>query len=40
MVFKLSFELVDVVKGGGGVICKKEVIYRMVEVNRVFVYFC
>ena len=40
MVFKLSFELVDVVNGSGDVICKKEEIYRMVEVNRVFVYFC
>ncbi|CAJ1978179.1 unnamed protein product [Sphenostylis stenocarpa] len=39
MAFKLSSELVDVVKGSGDVIRKKEETHRMVEANRAFAHF-
>lgn len=40
MVMKLVNELMDVVNEMGSVICKWEEIYKMVEVNKVFVYYC
>jgi len=39
MAFKLSFELVDVAKGNGDAIRKKEETHRMVEANRAFAHF-
>lgn len=40
MVQKLVGELMDVVNEVGNVVCKCEEIYKMVEVNKVFVYYC
>ncbi|KAJ6875194.1 hypothetical protein NC652_034812 [Populus alba x Populus x berolinensis] len=39
MIFKLGFELVDVAKGSGDAICKKEETHRMAEANRAFAHF-
>lgn len=36
---KFAVEIMDAVNNIGGVVKKKEDIYRMVEVNRVFVYY-
>jgi ribosomal protein S7 len=39
--FKLSSELVDAAKWGGGDLGKKEATHRMAEAaNRVFAHFC
>lgn len=40
MLKKLVVELIDVLENCGGVIKKCEEIYCMVEVNKVFVYYC
>lgn len=40
MLKKLVVELLDVLENCGGVIKKCEEIYCMVEVNKVFVYYC
>lgn len=39
MAFRLSSELVDVAKGSGDAICKKEETHKMVEANRAFAHF-
>ena len=39
MAFKLSSKLVDVAKGSGDAICKKEETHRMAEANRAFAHF-
>ncbi|ESW04272.1 hypothetical protein PHAVU_011G081400, partial [Phaseolus vulgaris] len=39
MAFKLSSELVDVAKGSGDAIRKKEETHRMTEANRAFAHF-
>ena len=39
MAFKLSSELVDVAKGSGGAIRKKEATHRMAEANRALAHF-
>jgi len=39
MAFKLSFELVDVAKGNGDIIRRKEETRRMVEANLAFAHF-
>ncbi|PHT42294.1 30S ribosomal protein S7, chloroplastic [Capsicum baccatum] len=39
MAFKLSSELVDVAKGSGNAILKKEETHKMVEANRSFSHF-
>lgn len=37
---RLVNEILDVVNNIGGVVKKCEDIYKMVEVNKVFVYYC
>ncbi|KAL5073818.1 hypothetical protein RYX36_012802, partial [Vicia faba] len=39
MAFKLSYELVDVAKGSGDAIRKKEETQRMAEANRILAHF-
>ncbi len=39
MVFKLSYELMDVARDNENVIRRKEETHRMVEVNRIFAHF-
>uniref|UniRef100_A0A7N0UWP7 Small ribosomal subunit protein uS7 domain-containing protein n=1 Tax=Kalanchoe fedtschenkoi TaxID=63787 RepID=A0A7N0UWP7_KALFE len=39
MAFKLSYELVDAVKGSGDAKHKKEETHRMAEANRAFAHF-
>ncbi|VAH91296.1 unnamed protein product [Triticum turgidum subsp. durum] len=39
MAFKLSSELVDVAKGSGGAIRKKEATHRMAEANKALAHF-
>ena len=39
MAFKLSSKLVDVAKGSGDAIRKKEKTHRMAEANRAFAHF-
>lgn len=40
MVDRLVNEFMDVVNDKGVVFKKKEDVYKMVEVNKVFVYYC
>jgi small subunit ribosomal protein S7 len=40
MVFKLSYELMDVARNNGTIIRRKEKTHRMAEANRTFAHFC
>jgi len=40
MIFKLSFELVDITRESGDAIHKKKETHKMIETNKAFAHFC